>query len=59
MKNMWGIDEPRNLKKDLQDVYKDINNAQLGEQKYVKIEVACEWLERAIRAEEKIPLTIR
>jgi hypothetical protein len=54
MKNMWGIDEPRDLKKDLQDVYKDINNAQLGEQKYVKIEVACEWLERAIKAENEL-----
>jgi hypothetical protein len=49
----------RDLKADLQQVYKDINNAQIGEQKYIKIEIAREWLERAIRAEEKIPLTIR
>ncbi len=48
------VKKTRDLKRDLQQVYKDIQNAQLGEQKYVKIEIAREWLERAIAAEQEI-----
>lgn len=54
MKNMWGIDIPRDLNSDLADLYKDINNTQRGEQKYIKIEIAREWLERAIKAENEL-----
>lgn len=44
----------RDLKADLQEVYADMNRSMYGEQKYIKIEVAREWLERAIKAEEEL-----